>query len=175
MRTAQPIEQKFWRKVDKAGPDECWLWRGDRLKGYGLLSHKGKNRRAHRVSWELANQQEIPAGLHACHSCDNPSCVNPSHIWLGTQQDNMADMYAKGRRYSRPRKPRCPRPARGMFCILYCTKCGHYRSDDYLWPKGQRRCRPCELRRVSAKDANGRGYLRKKRARAAKRERISSA
>jgi hypothetical protein len=90
--------EKFWSRVDRRGPDECWLWTAARGKhGYG--NFVGTNRhtyRAHRVAYELV-KGEIPAGQMVLHRCDNPPCCNPSHLFTGTQSDNMQDMAAKGR------------------------------------------------------------------------------
>ena len=96
-RMANPAE-RFWPKVDKSG--ECWVWTGYRNpSGYGEL-HRGRRGtgmvRAHRFSWELANGP-IPRGLCVLHRCDNPPCVNPDHLWLGTKADNQRDMASKGR------------------------------------------------------------------------------
>lgn len=90
---------KFWSRVDVRGPDECWLWTGGRKRtGYGVVWPRGSSEvGAHRLSWELHNAQPIPDGMFACHSCDVPSCVNPSHIWIGTHDDNMRDALVKGR------------------------------------------------------------------------------
>lgn len=94
-------EERFWEKVDEGAPDECWEWTARRHKqGYGLLSEWDGSRRsrllAHRVSWEIANGP-IPAGLCVLHRCDNPPCVNPRHLFLGTQVDNNLDRHLKGR------------------------------------------------------------------------------
>lgn len=88
----------FWSKVDKSnGDDACWLWTGSvRGYGYGQFWFNSRNRPTHRISWELAHG-EIPDGLLVCHRCDNPICVNPKHLFLGTQQDNIDDKTRKGR------------------------------------------------------------------------------
>lgn len=90
---------RFWRKVKKGTPDECWLWTGGRSgKGYGqfYLSH-GQPVGAHRFSWSIHNAQPVPTGMQVMHSCDNPSCVNPEHLSVGTCADNLRDCAAKGR------------------------------------------------------------------------------
>ena len=91
------LEERFWSKVDKGGPDECWLWQAATDGwGYGRSSVRGKTKLAHRVSYEL-EKGPIPEGLCVCHSCDVPPCVNPQHLFVGTQQDNITDRYKKGR------------------------------------------------------------------------------
>ena len=93
------IEQRFWEKVC-CYPGECWEWLGGRHPaGYGRINVDGKNKAAHRVSWEI-NQGPIPIGLCVLHKCDNPGCVNPDHLWVDTQAANNKDMFAKGRNNS---------------------------------------------------------------------------
>lgn len=90
------IEERFWEKVDKKGDDECWNWKGviDSY-GYGTL---GGNGTVHRISWKL-HFGEIPEGLHVLHTCDNRTCVNSNHLFLGTNDDNVKDKVAKKRHY----------------------------------------------------------------------------
>jgi len=89
----------FWARVDRLGDDECWLWQGaPTTKGYGVTCFRGKKVYAHRAAWEIENGRPIPDGLCGLHSCDTPLCCNPSHVFLGTQTENMADVDRKGRR-----------------------------------------------------------------------------
>ena len=93
-------EERFWSKVDIKSYEECWEWTGALgPHGYGRTSGNGKyDLVASRVSYELTKGQ-IPDGLIVIHSCDNPKCVNPSHLSVGTHLDNMQDMIKKGRDY----------------------------------------------------------------------------
>lgn len=93
------LEERFFRKIVKT--EECWLWFGNiRPNGYGSIQEGGKGSRtlsAHRLSYEI-HKGEIPDGMVVMHSCDNPSCVNPDHLSVGTYKDNTHDMIAKGRK-----------------------------------------------------------------------------
>jgi len=99
--------RNFWAKVDRGGSTECWNWTGCKIRdGYGTFRCGDRKQLAHRVSWFIAHG-EVPAGNHhgtmcVLHHCDNRACVNPDHLFLGSHQDNIRDMVAKGRQ-SKPK------------------------------------------------------------------------
>ena len=114
----------------KLAKNGCWEWTGHRQpEGYGQV---GRSYKAHRLAWELF-RGPIPPKMEVCHRCDNPPCVNPEHLWLGTHSQNIQDMVAKGYRRSAHRnKSTCPQ--------------GH--PYDFVWMrngKPWRKCRRCQV------------------------------
>jgi hypothetical protein len=91
------IIDRFYKFIDVKEKDECWEWQGYRDKdGYGYFSIGGKPILAHRFMWEM-EYDEIQEGIIICHTCDNPPCVNPNHLWEGNRKSNLEDMVEKGR------------------------------------------------------------------------------
>jgi hypothetical protein len=110
-RRSAPVEQRFWAKVEKNGPTirgelgPCWIWTGLTTSGgYGVIGLNRTTARTHRLSWEIhygpIPRTSRPHDACVLHRCDNRTCVRPEHLFIGTQGDNMLDMYAKGRRHA---------------------------------------------------------------------------
>jgi len=151
------MDERFWSRVDKSG--DCWIWTGYRdRKTYGIVERRRDGRRetrAHRWAWILTHGP-IPDGLFVLHRCDNPPCVRPDHLWLGTTDDNMADMAAKGRahRVKTPehiqaiadaqRRRYREHPERHPETMKTHCKRGHpFDEANTRRARGQRQCRAC--------------------------------
>lgn len=132
-------QTKFWTRVKKTS--KCWLWIGDKNeKGYGRYN----NQKAHRISFSIHNKKLI-GNFHVLHRCDNPSCVNPLHLFLGTHKDNMQDKILKRRDHNQNKKN--------------CRNGHPYSGTNLIRKKsGERRCRIChnqQLRRLRARNGSG--------------------
>lgn len=126
---------EFW-SLAKPTPTGCWEWQGPRnTEGYGTIKHY----RAHRVSWMLANAELIPEEMHVRHSCDNPPCVNPLHLSLGTHQDNMNDRRDRGRAHLHHYKKSRPTRTNSDHCRNGHLWAENTRYDTY----GRRVCSAC--------------------------------
>jgi hypothetical protein len=103
MRPTPEFLDRFWTRVEKT--DGCWLWTGGLVSGYGSLRVGGRLRiKAHRASWWIHNGGDVPSSTtFVCHHCDNPPCVRPDHLFLGTAADNMQDAANKSRMAAGPR------------------------------------------------------------------------
>ncbi|HEY2644560.1 MAG TPA: hypothetical protein VGI56_12475 [Galbitalea sp.] len=96
-KTAAPIEERFWRRVDVRSNEECWNWTGAAdADGRGRIWHKGRNVVAPRISLIIAGI-DVPPGAFVCHTCDNPPCVNPNHLYVGDAATNVRDRTERGR------------------------------------------------------------------------------
>ncbi len=100
MRTGRPPQKpikRFMSKVRKDAVTGCWIWTGCRMRRYGCFRMEPRNVRAHRWIYQYVNDITLDREQYVCHTCDNPICVNPDHLWVGTAQQNSSDMVRKGR------------------------------------------------------------------------------
>jgi hypothetical protein len=138
------LAERFYVKLRPLA-NGCWEWiASSSSRGYGEIwdGAAGKNRKATHVSWELAHGKPFPAGMYACHSCDNPACVNPEHIFVGSQKDNLRDASDK-KRLPAQSKTHCksghPLSGANMRTIpnsngrarRQCIQCDEKRKRDY--------------------------------------------
>jgi len=139
-RIARVLEERFEAKVMPEPNSGCWLWVGSwNQDGYGGIAVPGRgHERAHRVSWEIAHGS-IPLGLMVLHSCDTPPCVNPAHLFLGTQLHNMRDAAKKGRINTAGLSRRNDRLAR----LTECWRGHPFSGDNLIVRHGNRFCRAC--------------------------------
>ena len=136
-------EARFWAKVDRHGPSECWTWKGATDGRYGIFWLDGQKIKAHRFSYIVANGVGVDPEVQVCHSCDNPPCVNPAHLWRGTMSENLKDAQRKGRVFN------------PMTAKTHC-KNGHeftvanimLRKPNRPTGKQWRECRTCNIERL---------------------------
>ena len=130
-----PLEERFWGKVEVPSYGECWEWTAGKIRGYGSIFYNGKTHKAHRISWKI-HFGKIPKDMCVLHECDNPSCVNPSHLFLGTHKDNSDDKIQKGRFKN------------GNMLKTHC-KSGHEfsKTNTRINSRGERVCKECVKKR----------------------------
>lgn len=122
---------RFWNKC-KTASNGCWIWTGARVRGYGVFHMSRKMGYAHRMAW-IIRHGTIPSGAHICHHCDNPPCVNPAHLFVGTPRDNAQDMVKKGRA--------------AWSGITHCPYGHQYTAaNTYRGKTGKRYCKTCNRR-----------------------------
>jgi hypothetical protein len=125
------LPERLWGNVDKE-PDGCWVWKGTRNpKGYGRISVSGRQDGTHRVAYRLAHG-EIPDGLVVRHRCDNPPCINPAHLEVGTPADNSRDMVERGRMCN------------SKVGHTHCPKGHPFDEGNTYWWNNARQCKTCK-------------------------------
>lgn len=142
------VYDRFWSKVDRGAEDECWPFNAFRDKdGYGRFSIGPDDMSAQRAAW-LLTFGTIPNGMHVCHTCDNPPCCNPAHLFLGTHADNMRDARKK-RRWSNKR-PSTAGANNHKRAMTHCKNGHKYDEANTAWSRaGHRVCRTCQREAVA--------------------------
>lgn len=138
---ASAFAPRFWSRVKVGQPHQCWPWLAAHDgEGRGMIRYNGRRYRAPRIAWMLKHGELPPDDLQVCHSCDNPNCVNPDHLWLGTMTDNMRDAWKKGRITIPHQRGHC-----GWQSLKTHCKHGHPFSQENTLTdyRGARRCREC--------------------------------
>ena len=131
-----PLGERFWAKVNKT--ETCWLWTGGKRPfGYGFIWYEGRNLSVHRLSFEM-HHGPIPEGMVVCHRCDVPSCLNPDHLFLGSQSVNVTDCVQKNR-HAEARRTHCPAGHE-------YTEANTYQTPGRL----DRNCRACRKQQMAA-------------------------
>lgn len=129
-RYGRPLADRFWSRVDRSG--DCWTWTGALVNGYGRIKVEGRSVLAPRIAWELTNGP-IPTGLEVRHHCDNPPCVRPEHLALGTHAENMDDSRRRGRAANR----------HTYVPVTHCPQGHVYDAANTYVHQNERHCRIC--------------------------------
>ena len=141
------LRERLYKRTRRT--DGCWVWIGAKTNGYGVICIGGtKTRQAHRVSWELENGP-IPDGMCVCHHCDNPSCVRPDHLFLGTRADNNRDRDAKGRQVAPSGDDHWMRRSPELAQQLGHRLAEFMANHPELAPRGDRNCSRAHPERVA--------------------------
>lgn len=154
---SKPLTDRFWKKVIKKGPDECWPWIGYRTPlGYGMIGYNKTIIPASRASW-LLHHGELPDVL-VCHRCDHPWCVNPAHLFIGTFTDNNRDRAQKGRSATKENGKWLGGQPRKR--LAYCKSGRHEMTTDNARLRGTKRvCHACAMERQRKRRAACRSIL----------------
>ncbi len=153
----QPVYERFWEKVViPDNPSDCWIWVGTRDKyGYGQISvgseadNSQRKMKAHRFSFLLHYGEPSPKKPHVLHHCDNPPCMNPQHLFAGTNSDNQWDKVKKGRHHEQ--------------AITHCPQEHPYDEENTILYGGRRYCRACQRKRGRERMRRNRAALRETR------------
>lgn len=137
-----PIEIRLWGRCEIVG--DCWEYGGGTSAGgYGQIHWRGKSWRAHRVAYTLA-KGDIPSGLDVLHGCDNPPCVNPDHLRVGTDSDNIRDSFERGRRNVVPSIRNLTQVVERQRAATHCARSHEWTPENTAYRQdGTRRCRAC--------------------------------